>query len=110
MYNTVMNQISKDWKDYEVIDTGNKEKLERWNKTILRRPDPVCIWPIEDESKWNNVDAIYHRSKSEEATGKQNTQSKNFGQSVIKNCALKLVQLVLNILDYSLNKLRTGIL
>lgn len=64
MYNTVMNQISKDWKDYEVIDTGNKEKLERWNKTILRRPDPVCIWPIEDESKWNNVDAIYHRSKS----------------------------------------------
>ena len=40
-----MNQIAKDWKDYEVIDTGNKEKLERWNHIILRRPDPVCIWP-----------------------------------------------------------------
>lgn len=64
MYNTLMNQISKDWKDYEVIDTGNKEKLERWNKVILRRPDPVCMWPIEDETQWQKADAIYHRSKS----------------------------------------------
>ena len=39
-----MNQIAKEWQDYEVIDTGNKEKLERWNQTILRRPDPVAIW------------------------------------------------------------------
>lgn len=63
-YNLIMNQISNQWKDYEVIDTGNKEKLERWNHTILRRPDPVCIWPIEDEREWNKADAIYHRSKS----------------------------------------------
>ncbi|MGM9947385.1 class I SAM-dependent methyltransferase [Floccifex sp.] len=59
-----MNQVSNQWKDYEIIDTGNKEKLERWNQIILRRPDPVCIWPIEDESKWEKADAIYHRSKS----------------------------------------------
>ncbi len=57
-----MNQIASDWKDYEVIDTGNKEKLERWNNIILRRPDPVCIWPIEDESIWKQADAVYHRS------------------------------------------------
>ena len=57
-----MNQIANDWKDYEVIDTGNKEKLERWNNIILRRPDPVCIWPIEDESIWKQADAVYHRS------------------------------------------------
>jgi 23S rRNA (cytosine1962-C5)-methyltransferase len=58
-----MNQISSDWKDYEVIDTGNKEKLERWNQIVLRRPDPVAIWPIENEDKkWKNPDAIYHRS------------------------------------------------
>ena len=59
-----MNQIAKEWQDYEVIDTGNKEKLERWNQTILRRPDPVAIWPIEDERAWNKADAVYHRSKS----------------------------------------------
>lgn len=59
-----MNQIANQWKDYEVLDTGNKEKLERWNQITLRRPDPVCIWPIEDQTKWNQADAIYHRSKS----------------------------------------------
>ena len=57
-----MNQIAKEWQDYEVIDTGNKEKLERWNQTILRRPDPVAIWPIEDERAWNKADAVYHRA------------------------------------------------
>lgn len=44
-----MNQIANEWQDYEVIDTGNREKLERWNHVILRRPDPVAVWPIEDE-------------------------------------------------------------
>lgn len=59
-----MNQIAKDWVDYEVIDTGNKEKLERWNRVILRRPDPVAIWPIKDEKSWNQADAVYHRSQA----------------------------------------------
>lgn len=58
-----MNQIANQWKDYEVIDTGNKEKLERWNQIILRRPDPVCIWPIDDNTPWKQADAVYHRSK-----------------------------------------------
>lgn len=57
-----MNQIAKDWVDYEVIDTGNKERLERWNDVVLRRPDPVAIWPIEQETPWNKADAVYHRS------------------------------------------------
>ena len=37
--------IASGWKDYEVIDTGDGEKLERWNDIILRRPDPQAIWP-----------------------------------------------------------------
>lgn len=35
--------IAQDWKDYEVIDTGNGEKLERWGGIMLRRPDPLAI-------------------------------------------------------------------
>lgn len=35
--------IASDWKDYEVIDTGGGEKLERWGDIILRRPDPQII-------------------------------------------------------------------
>lgn len=57
-----MNQIASGWEEYEVIDTGNKEKLERWNKVVLRRPDPVAIWPIRDERDWKQADAVYHRS------------------------------------------------
>lgn len=33
--------IASEWKDYEVIDTGEGEKLERWGEFILRRPDPA---------------------------------------------------------------------
>lgn len=57
-----MNQVASDWKDYEVLDAGGKEKLERWNDIILRRPDPVALWPIDDESNWKSAHAIYHRS------------------------------------------------
>lgn len=56
--------LAKEWKDYELIDTGNGEKLEKWGKVILRRPDPQVIWPIKDEIRWSKANAIYHRSKS----------------------------------------------
>lgn len=58
-----MNQIAKNWKDYECIDTGNGEKLERWKDVILRRPDPQTIWPIANEdAQWLHPHAHYHRS------------------------------------------------
>ena len=56
--------IANDWKDYELIDTGEGEKLERWGKYILRRPDPQIIWPLTKEDAWKKIDAHYHRSKS----------------------------------------------
>ena len=36
--------IANNWKDYEVLDTSSGEKLERWGKYILVRPDPQVIW------------------------------------------------------------------
>ena len=55
--------ISTDWKDYELIDCGNGEKLERWGNITLLRPDPQIIWNNADLSKkYNNINAIYHRS------------------------------------------------
>ena len=36
--------IADQWKDYEVLDTSGGEKLERWGKYLLIRPDPQVIW------------------------------------------------------------------
>ena len=55
-----MQRISNDWIDYECIDAGSGEKLERWGNVILRRPDPQAIWNV-DKSNWK-YDAFYHRS------------------------------------------------
>ena len=54
--------IASEWKDYEVIDTGDGEKLERWENVILRRPDPQAIWPKQSPALWERADAWYHRS------------------------------------------------
>ena len=53
-----------DWKEYEVIDTSCGEKLERWGKYTLVRPDPQVIWDTPKISRgWKNMNAHYHRSK-----------------------------------------------
>ncbi len=55
--------LANGWKDYEIIDAGNGEKLERWKDIILRRPDPQAIWPTDTQSgKWKDVHGEYHRS------------------------------------------------
>lgn len=44
------------WKDYELIDSGNFEKLERFGKYILIRPEPQAIWTRSlDEGEWKKV-------------------------------------------------------
>ena len=56
--------IANDWKEYEVIDTSCGEKLERWGKYTLVRPDPQVIWDTPKISRgWKNMNAHYHRSK-----------------------------------------------
>ncbi|WP_284644893.1 class I SAM-dependent methyltransferase [Paenibacillus silviterrae] len=56
---------AQDWKDYELIDTGGGEKLERWGNVVLRRPDPLVIWPmVKETNAWRQADAHYHRSSS----------------------------------------------
>ena len=55
--------IADHWKDYEVIDASCGEKLERWGKYILLRPDPQVIWKTEKTvPEWNRLNGHYHRS------------------------------------------------
>ena len=55
--------IADNWKDYEVLDTCGKEKLERWGKYTLVRPDPQVIWDTGHKNPyWKKKNAHYHRS------------------------------------------------
>jgi len=55
--------VADGWKDYEVLDCSEGEKLERWGKYKLLRPDPQVIWSTEkNKSLWGKLNAHYHRS------------------------------------------------
>lgn len=55
--------MTTSWKDYEIIATGGGEKLERWGKVYLLRPDPQAIWAAPfDMAKYPRLNARYVRS------------------------------------------------
>ena len=55
---------AENWKDYELIDTSDGERLEKWGKFTLVRPDPQVIWSAVKGRDWASADASYKRSKS----------------------------------------------
>lgn len=57
--------LAENWKDYELIDCGDGERLERWGDYILVRPDPQAIWMTPRvDPRWTRRDARYARSAS----------------------------------------------
>ena len=57
--------VANNWKDYEILDMANGEKLERWGNIKLIRPDPQIIWDNKSfPEKWKEADARYNRSKN----------------------------------------------
>lgn len=56
---------SLDWKDYELLDASDGERLERWGKYVLVRPDPQVIWRDEKRHPaWEKADAVYRRAST----------------------------------------------
>ncbi len=56
-------RFSENWRDYELIDTSDGERLERWGDIILIRPDPQIIWNSKKKNPlWRDAHARYHRS------------------------------------------------
>jgi 23S rRNA (cytosine1962-C5)-methyltransferase len=83
-------KLANDWKDYELLDAGDGEKLERWGKYILRRPDPQAIWPKDAGYRiWDECHGHYHRSKSGGGTWEFKTTFPNSWN--ISYCDLKFV-------------------
>lgn len=57
--------VADKWKDYEIIDCAGGEKLERWGKYTLLRPDPQVLWNTpKSNPAWNKLNGHYHRSKN----------------------------------------------
>ncbi len=57
--------IATNWKEYEILDMANGEKLERWGGYTLIRPDPQIIWKNQTfPDKWKTANATYKRSKT----------------------------------------------
>ena len=82
--------IANNWHDYEVIATGNGEKLERWGGVYLLRPDPQVIWtPPYDLSKEKNLNAHYFRDS--EGGGKWRTLKKFPEEWTVKYKDLKFL-------------------
>ncbi|MEI6508192.1 MAG: class I SAM-dependent methyltransferase [Bacteroidota bacterium] len=65
---------SNNWKEYELLDSGGLEKLERFNKIILRRPEPQALWNKKlSESEWNKLtDTVFIQKGSHGGEWKAN--------------------------------------
>lgn len=59
------------WKDYELIDSGDFEKLERFGNHVVSRPEPQAIWSKSlSQSEWERLcDAAFRKDKSSEERG-----------------------------------------
>ena len=66
MTNTIPIIFPTDWTDYELIDSGEGAKLERFGSYTISRPDPRAIWKRQAlPTLWENADAQYIRSSKE---------------------------------------------
>lgn len=63
--------ISPEWDDYELIDCGEREKLERFGSTIVARPEPQALWKksLSDKEWRERADAYFKREGSSEERG-----------------------------------------
>lgn len=58
-------KLANQWKDYQILDMADGQKLERWGDVILSRPDPQIIWKNQSfPYKWKDINATYYRSKT----------------------------------------------
>ena len=83
--------VANNWKDYEILDMANGEKLERWGNVVLIRPDPQIIWKNKSfPNKWNDANAKYNRSSTGGGSWKYN-------KKMPENWQIKYKELTFNI-------------
>jgi 23S rRNA (cytosine1962-C5)-methyltransferase len=58
-----MIRVAENWKDFELLDSGDGQKLERWGEQLLSRPDPQALWRKSSPKRWLKADGVYHRDE-----------------------------------------------
>lgn len=62
--------VAPRWRDYELIDSGNGLKFERFGAYTLVRPESQAIWlPALPQAEWDQADATFQKGKSDEGAG-----------------------------------------
>ena len=83
--------VANNWKDYEILDMANGEKLERWGDVQLIRPDPQIIWKNKSfPEKWNSANARYNRSSTGGGSWKYNKKMPNNWQIKYKDLTFNI--------------------
>lgn len=68
--------INSGWEDYQLIDSGNGQKLERFGKYRLIRPDPDILWlPSLPQTEWE-ADAVFEKTNTDKGIWKTENPSK----------------------------------
>ena len=67
----MQEQLTPDFRDYELLDTGDFEKLERFGRFVTRRPEPQAIWRKSlPEEEWQRADASFLRDTNSDERGR----------------------------------------
>jgi 23S rRNA (cytosine1962-C5)-methyltransferase len=77
--------VADRWRDYQLIDTGDGMKQERWGAHTLVRPDPQILWPRHGKTpgaRWEGWDGFYHRSQEGAANGSTGARCRSTGPSI----------------------------
>ena len=70
MENQIKTFYSRDWQDYELLDTGDHQKLERFGKCILVRPYEDAFWKKSlSQKEWGKADGVFFSSKGGAKSG-----------------------------------------
>lgn len=63
---TAVVEYPMDWKEYELVDSGDGMKLEKFNGYTVARPDPRAIWKQTTPHEWEKADARFNRTSATE--------------------------------------------
>jgi len=97
----LLESPSENWKDYELIDSGNFEKLERFGRFILQRPEPKALWPkaLSDQEWAKKRNTLFTQGAGFNSQGKEDSGNWKSDRSMLDRW----------VIDYNGLKLRLGL-